>query len=380
MPARLTRRDRNLLVATGAIALVAIVIAAALARSEQTDVPTTYSSDSGGARAAYLLLRDAGYAVTRWERAPVDLKEQAAATLIFAEPESAPTAADREAVKDFLHRGGRVVATGSSPALLLPDSRIAADPRAAVTFTRVTASAPSPITRAAPAISISPEAHWEADAPVAVLYADDKARVVKYRVGRGEVIWWASSTPLTNAGITEPGNLEFFLACLDDRRRPILWDEYFHGHRGGPIGALAASSPFRLILVPLGVAIVAVLLTHTRRSGPIVPLEQENRLSPLEFVRTLGMLYENAGAASVSVDVAYARFRYRLTRRLGVSSAVPVEDLERAARARFHVNDSRLGDLLRECESARLDRRLAVPRALRLTQALAEQSAELGLS
>jgi hypothetical protein len=43
------------------------------------------------------------------------------------------------------------------------------------------------------------------------LYGDgDRTVVVKYPFGRGEVLWWASATPLTNAGLKEPGNLEFF--------------------------------------------------------------------------------------------------------------------------------------------------------------------------
>jgi hypothetical protein len=201
---------------------------------------------------------------------------------------------------------------------------------------------------------------------------------VKYTVGAGEVIWWAAATPLTNAGITERGNLEFFLACLGDPGRPILWDEYFHGHRGIAAGPIAAS-PFRLVALPIGLAVVTVLFTYSRRSGPVVPLQEDSRLSPLEFVRTLGMLYRNANAASVAVDVAYARFRYRLSRRLGIASTVPIDELERAARARFHLNDSRLGDLLRECETMRAERRLAGPRALQATRALADQSAELGL-
>jgi len=379
MSARLTRRDRALLLTTGVLALIAIVLAAVLGDDEsESAVPTTYSATSGGAKAAYLLLREAGFTVTRWERSPADLAQHIATTLILAQPESAPTSAERAAIADFVQRGGRLIAIGAPMILFLPAPRIDIDPQGAITFSRVKARTPSPITRAAPEISISPAAHWAADSPVAALYADDEVRVVKYTVGSGEVIWWAAATPLTNAGITERGNLEFFLACLGDPGRPILWDEYFHGHRGIAAGPIAAS-PFRLVALPIGLAVVTVLFTYSRRSGPVVPLQEDSRLSPLEFVRTLGMLYRNANAASVAVDVAYARFRYRLSRRLGIASTVPIDELERAARARFHLNDSRLGDLLRECETMRAERRLAGPRALQATRALADQSAELGL-
>src|SRR5204862_288231 len=85
----------------------------------------------------------------------------------------------------------------------------------------------------------------------------------KYTVGKGEVIWWASSTPITNAGITQPGNLEFFLACLADPARPILRDEYFHGHRGAAPLRVATRSALRFLTVPVGLVVLAALLPAT---------------------------------------------------------------------------------------------------------------------
>jgi len=59
--------------------------------------------------------------------------------------------------------------------------------------------------------------------------------VVSFRVGDGDIVWWAGSTPLTNAGITRANNLTFFLNSVsnDSGGAPyeIYWDEYFHGER-----------------------------------------------------------------------------------------------------------------------------------------------------
>ncbi len=408
--------DRKALLVAGSVALLLVGISAVLTSGRNADaVPTTYSVGSGGARAAYLLLRQAGYPVERWEQSVRELPSDSGITLILAEPQGIPASDERAAVGRFLERGGRVIAIGVSGAFFLPEHQVVADPLAGMTWTRLSSRSPSFITRAAPDITMAPAAFWQQETPnlkapgtetpdlkvgpavafAIPLYGDDgrsgsgapraagaaidiRPRVIKYDVGKGEVIWWASATPLTNAGLREPGNLEFFLACLGDAPQRILWDEYFHGHGPSASGSFAGS-PVVWIGLQLTLVAAAVLLTYSRRSGPIVPPPIDNRLSPLEFVRTLGSLYGRAGASSVAVDVAYQRFRYQLARRLGTTRDASVDDLERAVRARWNIDDPAIGVMLRSCESARHDASLTAGRALRLTQSLSDLAVRLDL-
>ena len=103
------------------------------------------------------------------------------------------------------------------------------------------------------------------------------------------------------------------------------------------------------------------------------------RLSPIEFVETLGGLYEHAGTASVAVDICYQRFRYWLTRRLGVASTISVNDLEVAVRDRWAFIDQRFVSTLRRCEAAKNDPYLHGPAALQLVQELDEYAVRLKL-
>jgi hypothetical protein len=135
----------------------------------------------------------------------------------------------------------------------------------------------------------------------------------------------------------------------------------------------------RWIFIQLAVLALAVLLTFSRRSGPIFVPAGEIRLSPLEFVQTLGGLYERAGAASVAVDICYQRFRYWLTRRLGMAGNATIADLESAVRERWKFHDDRFSSTLQECESARYHPDLRPPDALRLVKALYDYAAELKL-
>jgi hypothetical protein len=327
------------------------------------------------------LLSHAGYKVERWER-PLDRLPQASGTtLILAEPSEAPTHEEKDRLKNFLSQGGRVIATGTAAGTFLPenDSVPEIDVLGEMKGKKASAMSPSEITRAAPEIVIAPQAHWNSYAAAYPLYGDgERTLVVKYPYGRGEVLWWASATPLTNAGLKEPGNLEFFLTCLGGVKGEILWDEYIHGYRQ-TLASSIAHSPVKWLALQLLLLGLAVVATFSRRSGPISKPASDVRLSPIEFVQTLGGLYETAGTASVAVDICYQRFRYWLTRRLGVASNISVADMELAARDRWAFVDDHFVAILRRCESAKNDPYLHPPVALQLVQELDEFAVRLKL-
>lgn len=374
MPLKIDPRDRKLLIGAGCVFVLLIVGIAVLGgeQGEKQESPTTYSTASEGAKAAYLLLRQEGYKIVRYER-PLDaLPDAAGKTLILAEPVEAPTQQEREHLRQFISKGGRIIAIGMFAGTFLPENKSIPDFVHGTDWKRVSAVSPSEITRAAPQISIAQQARWESFSAAYPLYADgDSTLVVKYPYGRGEVLWWAAATPLTNAGLKEPGNLEFFLACLGGKRNEILWDEYIHGYRETPALSIA-HTPVKWLTLQLALLALAVLATFSRRSGPVCKPVSDVRLSPLEFVQTLGGLYENAGSASVALDISYQRFRYWLTRRLGVANNVSVNDLEAGVRDRWGLKDDHFAAILQRCESAKIDPYLHGPEALHLVQELDE--------
>lgn len=380
MPMRIDPRDRKLLLGAFCVFVVLIVGAVVFGGEggDNLQIPSSYSTASGGAKAAYLLLSSAGYKVERWEKPLNQLTRASVKTLILAEPTEAPTREERERLKAFLSEGGRVIATGMFAGTYLPESDSMPDFLGGTTWKKASAVSPSEITRAAPEIVLAPEARWQSYSAAYPLYADgDRTLVVKYPYGRGEVLWWASATPLTNAGLKEHGNLEFFLACLGDAKSEILWDEYIHGYRD-TLALSIAHSPVKWLVLQLALLGLAVVATFSRRSGPVCKPATDVRLSPLEFVQTLGGLYEHAGTASVAVDICYQRFRYWLTRRLGVGSNVSLHDLEMAVRERW-AGDEHFSAILRRCESAKNDPYLHGAEALHLVQELDEYAVRFRL-
>ncbi len=388
MPVKVDAKDRKLLLVAGGVFVLLIAVTVAFSGDEPNNagVPSTYSAASGGAKAAYLVLARAGYKVERWESPLDQLPRGAGKTLILAEPGEAPTHGEKERLKAFLTEGGRVIATGASAGTLLPenDSEREVEVFGAEKWKKASELSPSAITRAAPEIVLAPRARWTTYSAAYPLYGDgERTLVVKYPYGRGEVLWWASATPLTNAGLKERGNLEFLLACLGSAKdgagkNGILWDEYIHGYRP-TLASSIAHSPVKWLVLQLVLLGLAVLITFSRRSGPIFKPASVVRLSPIEFVETLGGLYEHAGTASVAVDICYQRFRYWLTRRLGVASTISVNDLEVAVRDRWAFLDQRFGSTLRRCEAAKNDPYLHGPAALQLVQELDEYAVRLKL-
>jgi hypothetical protein len=393
MSPKLNQADRKLFLGAGLIFILLIVTTLVLSSGGrgQGEYPSSFSSASGGAKAAYLLLSETGFKTQRWERPLSDLPLDSAKglTLVIAEPDEAPTREERDQLKTFISQGGHVIATGMFAGTFLPRNESVPDLFSGITWKKASSLSPSKITRAAPEIVLAPRAYWQNSSPEYPLYGDgDHTLVVKYSFGRGEVLWWAAATPLTNAGLKEPGNLEFFLACLGDKKSEVLWDEYIHGYRQTLAGSIA-HSPVKWIFSQLVLLALAIVATFSRRSGPAGVPTTEVRLSPIEFVQTLGGLYERAGSPSIAVDICYRRFRYWLTRRLGIAANTPADELASAIRNRWGLNgggyntalftNEQVITTLKNCEAASADPFLKAPVALQLLQELDDYAAQWNL-
>jgi len=381
MTFKLNPKDRALLLCASFVFVLLVVGALVFGTGQQGkgEYPSSYSSASGGAKAVYLLLADTGYKVQRWERPLSDLPNALAKTLILAEPDEAPTREERDRLKAFISEGGHVIAAGMFAGTFLPENDSVPDILSGMTWKHASSLSPSQITRAAPQIVLAPSAYWRSFSAAYPLYGEgDHTLVVKYPFGRGEVLWWASATPLTNAGLKEQGNLEFFLACLGDQKNEILWDEYIHGYRPTLVASMA-HSPVKWLFLQLVLLAVAVVATFSRRSGPTCVPTTEVRLSPIEFVQTLGGLYERAGTASVVVEICYRRFRYWLTRRLGVPGNTPAAELAAVIHDRWGFTSDQFVAILKDCEAASSDPFLQAPVALRLLQELDAYAIQLNL-
>jgi len=382
MRAQLTPGDRKILFIAAGLFLALLGVSALIVqgRSSDEDIPSVYSTGSGGCKAAFLLLRESGYRVGTWEQPLADLPAGNGVTLIVADPTSFPVSAEKKKLEAFLKSGGRLIATGRFAGFYLPSNEQRFVPVPEEVWKPIPALSPSPITRAAPQITFAPQSYWGRVGKAVALYGDNNGpEVVEFKAGEGSVLWLSEATPLTNAGLKEKGNLEFFLAAIGQPGAArILWDEYVHGYEKS--NAHGLNHPvLGWIALQLGLFAAAILITYSRRNEAVWMPAVERRLSPLEFVRMLGSLYEHANAGAVTVEICYQRFRYLLTHRLGLSTNSSIRDLERALNERGDGIDSRFVDTLTACEACRYDSQISPSAALRLVQALFDYALRLKL-
>ncbi|MGB7267536.1 MAG: DUF4350 domain-containing protein [Terracidiphilus sp.] len=374
--------DRKLLIGCLVTVIVLAFVTAFFARNENSDdntVPSTYLTGRHGARAAFDMLQASGYNITRWEQPLSDLAERADAhtVVIFADP-VLTTTNDLKAVSDIVARGGRIVVTGWSGGRLAPDANVQ-PPTQFQSACQLSPQGLDPLADSGE-IWMVPESSWGLDRPQDRVQYDcaGAPAVVKYADGKGEVIWWASSTPLENGSISRAENLNLFLNSLGTPAgRHFYWDESLHGEtrsqwfyvRGPALNLLLAG------LAGIGLLIV---LSFSRRRGPERSLPAPVRATPVEFLEALGSLYAEAGASATAVELAYERFRRSMGDLCGLKGAkMSAEELAHALRRRFPRAAAELEKDLADCEAAGANDKLQPKQALALVQALSRHGEAL---
>jgi hypothetical protein len=379
--------DRKLLIVSGALLAILTVVATVLSPPAETSpsgLPSSYSTAPGGAKAAYLLLGKMGYRVERWASPPQQLPGQPRdATLVLAEPVIPPSSEEQAGLQAFIYAGGRVLATGGFAARWLPEGEAHPLKRLFPEPKPFPARLPGPLSRHAPTILMDGNARWTASRPNHLAYYGDKdgATVVHYRLGKGEVIWWADSLPLENNGLKRASNLNLVLNSFGPPGASlVLWDEYFHGQRPG-LWASISRTPVPWSGVQFAAIALVLVLTFGRRHGPLRPAKTAGiRLSPLEFVETVGELYGRKRAAAGALEIAYHRFRFLLLRRLGLPDTATPGEIGRGVRERLGWKTPGLEETLQKSELGLKSESLRETDAFRLVQELHDYAGRLRLA
>jgi uncharacterized protein DUF4350 len=374
--ASLDLKDRRMLLISLGLVAVLLAILAVFTPGEDPDknpVPVSYLTGQHGAKAAFTLLQQSGYTVERWEQPLSDLAGHSGpgTVVIVAEPFSYERA-DRDAIASILRKGGRVLATGLQGGLLLPGNAVTLFKEISFAACEAQPDGLQPLAGAGP-VWIVPRATWrESRSEFRTAYTcAGQPVVVEYPIGKGTAVWWASSTPLENRSIPLGQNLELLLNSIGPSQgQHIYWDESLHGQRhsqwdyvSGPVWPL-------LSIGALGLALL-VILSYSRRSGPVRPLPQTPRTTPIEFLDALGALYRSTGAATTALEIAWERFRVQSGLLTGQRTAqLDARQLAAGIERRFGVIGADMEADLVAAEEGCWNESLKPRRALALIQAL----------
>ncbi len=377
MQVALDRSDRKLLIGALLLMIIMVVATALLAPPTPSPSPSasSYSTDSDGAKAAYLLLGELGYHEERWSQPLSELPIAGEGMVLVLADRSRGIDigdVDSERLEQFIRGGGWLVYTGTGISEVLNKGSSELMELFDATTRTYPAVSVSPLTRGAAVITMGAPVRWNShELQYAPLYAQGtNAVVVTYPLDKGRVIWWASSMPLTNAGIGLPGNLRLLLNCLrNPESSHVLWDEYYHGERR-TLSSYLAGTPIVWMLLQAGLIYFVLILAYGRRSGPVRPAVVESRQSPLEFVETLGALYQSAGSASGAVETVWQRFRFLVGTRLGLPASASVKQIFESARERLGWREPGLYETLQRAERSAHDLHLKNDEALQIVSSL----------
>jgi hypothetical protein len=386
MPVSLDRSDRKIIIGATVILVLLVGATAVLSPPQAAPAPdsSSYSPAANGAKAAYQLLGDLGYRMERWAQPLPELPEEDAqnTVLVISEPMGGVANSESDALERFVRRGGRLVFTGPSVHNFLTGGGGALMRPEDATTQNYEAAAVSSITRGVPSITMAATVRWKDDGANAAPMYVHKGNVVvaAYKIGDGEVIWWASATPLSNAGISARGNLDLLLNSLGPASGTrVLWDEYYHGERRS-LSSYLSGTPVLWALLQGGIICVMLVLAFGRRTGPTRMPTVESRLSPLEFVETLGALYQSAGAASGAVNTVWERFRYLVCTRLGLPRTANVRQMYDSARERLGWTEPGLFEAMQNAERASTAASLSNKDALRIVESIEHYAGLLQLN
>jgi hypothetical protein len=378
-------KDRKMLLILCGVMLVMIVGVSMLApqSAENDPRPTITNSGPKGAKAAYLTLGALGIRTSHWDGSLAKLNEDWSdaqverTTLILAAPDYPAT--DQKAlaaeVKRFLERGGRVIATGPSGALLLPDGEVKAPGLLESGLCHTTPEGPGPLARAG-SVEMTVSSQWASTGPrynVEQRCGAD-AVVVRYGVGKGEAVWWSSAAALENEELKNDGDLRLLMASVGDGR-DVVFDESLHGVVK-TLWDAAKGLPLRWLALQTALLFVLLVLSFSRRRGPLRSPVQLPRSSPVEFAASMGDLYEKAAASSAATEAAKRRLLRVLTREAGVAQGTIEEGTEAIAEAlteRLGGDWSRVSAHLHEAKRAQHET-IAMRSALALVRALSEDA------
>ncbi len=372
-------REQKFLAGCFVAAVLLIVITALIAPSavERDPRPTSYNTGDYGTKAAFLALRRIGYDTERWERPSAELSgvDAAHTTLIVAGPQPNQMPEETPGLRAFVRRGGWILASGYSAAYsLLPEG-----PRPDISNNACDATPEG----------LSPAAHvqrlrfdvaleWK-KLPTNVELAQtcaDRAAVLLFHEGKGTVVVWSESRPMTNGGLKSEGNVALLLASLGAGRRLVLFDEYTHNYRDY-LWSQAEGTPIHGLELQLLLLALMVVFSFGRRHGPLRELVRRPRTSPLEFAHSMGNVYHRAGAGEAAVDEARRRLYAFLQEQCGISQQViesGSEGITHALQERLGYHDSSLPALL---DAASPASRMQPAVALRIVQELHRITAEL---
>lgn len=356
---------RNWILAGSAIALLFVLAAllAALSGERRADVilrrPSTFFTDSSGARALFLVMKKLLPAVDQWRqpltRLPLPSSENSSSTLIIGGPLMPMSYAEAEHLDRWLSHGGQLI-LASADGWPLRERRASqkerqenADPQepaepqddrkgSVKSPTYLSNRAPtvqwtkakSPIHRAtgrsvpAAPLNLRLERHFSStgDLNVIAAAADDTALAVELPVGQGRIIAVADPMAISNGALRSADNAVWLVTLAGAwGNGRVLFNEFHHGFgekRGAARLAWAFSqTPWGWCLWQIAAAGLLYVFAYQRRFGRISEPFLPDHSNPLDLVQARAGIFQAAAAQWLAINLIMQNLGQELSQSRG---------------------------------------------------------------
>ncbi|SRR6266498_1924609 len=223
----------------------------------------------------------------------------------------------------------------------------------------------------------------EATSPAPVVYLGDPqgGLLVDCRHGQGRIVLLSDPYLVANNGIGLKDNLQLALNLVTASGGLIAFDEYHQG-RGVTRNALInyfSETPLLVLCAQLGLLVLLVLWTKSRRFARPLPLPHIDRRSKLEFVASMAELQERSRAFDLAIENIYSRTRRVLVRYAGLDYNSPRSEIAARVASRSTLDRHQLETLMRQCEETINGARVNWRQSIDLVKRLREVERTLGL-
>jgi hypothetical protein len=334
-PAPASPGNRRLGITIAAIVggvIVVNLLAQGLDRAVGGDRPggasgSSYATAPRGEAAYASLISHYGHRVEQ-RRGPIDAGTLPENATVFVLEPTALTTDDASALLQFVDAGGRLVVGGRNPFYLhnLRDRPPTWQPPGDSSWT-----ATDPSIGAIRDIEGEGIGSWSSVGSGTTLAGVDHfALLTRDRVGSGEILFLADTSPLQNAYLATADNAAFGLALAGDADRPVIFAEGPHGF-GTSRGIAAIPDRWKVALGLLAFAALVFVWSRARRFGPADQAARDLPPARAEYVQALSISLERTHDRAGSLAPAQRWARARLTTRAGLGPGANDDELVRAA-------------------------------------------------
>jgi hypothetical protein len=292
------------------VAFLAVVPSRPPARHEEDTRPTTFSSDSAGTRALFLVLEHFLPDVERWMKPAQSLRSptgNAPSTLLVMQPTVALGSREAESLDAWVSQGGQLIVATDSAWAIRGDGE-SRDYLARHGFTLEDSPKEVHLYTGHDGSLLLKAAALGGKDHEPIFSGPSGAVAAEQYVGSGRIIVISDGGAWSNARLKESNNSAWLVLTAGSwKNGRLLVDEYHLGNRGGR-GTLQLILAFLgtfwgAAFLQIGLAAALYLLAHVRHFGPARDLPRERVQDPLERIRGIGAFLQAAEARDFAAQV-----------------------------------------------------------------------------